>query len=648
MKRIPAIAVLLALGAGFLPGWVESVEFPWNSYPKQLWERELVWMKNIGIMHVSLPPGAPADAAQLREVLRIVRNVGLEADLEGPVPEDLRPLTVEHGGPLTAPLPATAAKLSALDPSALVRSRELLSGGAPAILWTNVEDTFGASGFHAGAVNFAGDEKPATAALRRDARLSLYWARSFAGLHATPGAAVRVPPAPAGLTVRQFAGENGVSMLAATNRGRTPWNGALKAVYPGPGHFIGIPAVNVPAGEVLWLPVNVPLTAGPLCKDCTAFSNKEHLVYATAELTLMEYENGILAMEFTAPTAGEVVLELAHEPSGPYVAGGRPAGFDWDEHTQRARLTIPAGVGAAKHVRVGLAIEAPDATAFFDSARALMIGENNHLSARFSSDEIAQRSRLRTVPEFNVEQQGSKEPLSLIYDIKVPETAAHGDHADLALEADGKQMSHAEPQLLHPVSLVFPDAIQVRLAADSALPLYPAAIAMNRRTGRDFNVTLRNNAPEIRTFEVEVKAPGLDFSPARTEIVVGASAARDVSFRVFASNAEPGVHPGIVTISGAAHRNEPVQFVVIPQQSAIAWASSGVWMLESVTARAGFIPGRWLEFLNKTNNQNLIGNSGAAFTGGAIELKDAALVFGGQRTVRMEDLDALAAAAKRR
>ncbi len=151
----------------------------------------------------------------------------------------------------------------------------------------------------------------------------------------------------------------------------------------------------MPARDALWLPVNVPLTAGPLCKDCSAFANADHLIYATAEMTAMEYENGILAMEFAAPSAGEVVLQLSREPSGPLVAGGKPTGFEWDEHTQRARLKIPPGSGPGNHVRIGIAIEPPDATAFFDSARVLMIGETNRLTAQFSSDAIAQRSRLR-------------------------------------------------------------------------------------------------------------------------------------------------------------------------------------------------------------------------------------------------------------
>ena len=132
----------------------------------------------------------------------------------------------------------------------------------------------------------------------------------------------------------------------------------------------------------MMLPVHVPLVSGPLCKGCTGFAPSDYLVYATAEMTAMEYENGIIAMEFTAPSAGEVVLQLDHEPSGPLVAGGRPTSFDWDEHTMRVRLPIPAGKDAGGHVRIGLAMDAPDHTAYFESARVLLIGEVNHLDAR--------------------------------------------------------------------------------------------------------------------------------------------------------------------------------------------------------------------------------------------------------------------------
>src|SRR5580704_10117593 len=382
---------------------------------------------------------------------------------------------------------------------------------------------------------------------------------------------------------------------------------------------MSVPGVAVPAHDALWLPVNVPLTAGPLCKDCSAFANADHLVYATAELTALEYENGILAMEFAAPSAGEVVLQLSREPSGPLVAGGKPSSFEWDEHSQRARLKIPAGTGAGNHVRIGLAIEPPDATAFFDSARVLMIGETNPLTAQFSSEAIAQRSRLRTAPALPLDQEPAKDPLELTYLIKVPETAVHGDHADLAIEADGMQMSHARPQLLLPVRLRFPDAIDVHLAANSALPLFPATVSLNQRVGRDLIVTVRNNAPEIRNFAVEPMAEGLEFSPAKLDVPVGASTSRDLSFRVFAKDAAPGVHRGSVAVTGAAASTEPIQFVVFPQGGAVAFSAGGFSLIESAKFRASFLPGRWLEFINKDNNQNLLASTGLPFTAGGIE-----------------------------
>ena len=70
------------------------------------------------------------------------------------------------------------------------------------------------------------------------------------------------------------------------------------------------------------------------------------------------------------------------------------------------------------------------------------------------------------------------------------------------------QMSHARPQLLLPVVLRFPDAIDVHLAANFGLPLFPATVSVNQRAGRDLTISLRNNAPEIRNFELEPKGDG--------------------------------------------------------------------------------------------------------------------------------------------
>jgi hypothetical protein len=330
----------------------------------------------------------------------------------------------------------------------------------------------------------------------------------------------------------------------------------------------------------------------------------------------MEYENGILAMEFAAPSEGEVVLQLSQEPTGPLVAGGKPSKFDWDDKNMRARLTIPAGAGADKHVRIGLAIEPPDSTAFFDSARVLMIGETNQLTAQFSSDTIAQRSRLRVSPAFENSQVAGKDELAMIYKIMVPDTAVNGDYADLAIEADGMRMSHARPQLLRPVSLTFPDAVTVRAGANAVVPVFPATVTVSQRAGRELLIAVHNNAPEIRTFVLQPKVEGLEFSPEKLEVTVGVSTARDVSFRVFARDASAGLHAGSVQVSGAASWNEPAQFVVIPQAGDVAWSSTGFSFLESARIRATFMPGRWLEYIDKDNNQDALPVGGKQFEAG--------------------------------
>ena len=653
MNRIGLLALLATAFAGLAPAWTECVEFPWNAVPRHLWESQLAWLKDIGITHISLPPAS--DPAQLTDVIRIIRRLDLEADLEGPVPETLQPQTRAHGGPLTEPAPRTA-RISALGAGAITEARDALASGAPALLWTDVYDTLTPGGFHAGAVGFAGEERPAAVALRRSAQLSAYWGSSFSSLKETPGAGVRIQTQTVSaatnnttnLSVRQFVSESGASLVSVVNKSAKPWTGDLRVLYPALKRAVVVPAVSVPARDSLWIPVDVPLSAGPLCKDCSAFATVDHLVYATAELTSMEFENGILAMEFAAPVAGEVILQLSREPSGPVVAGGRPGVIDWDEKAGLARLKFPAGAGRGSRVRIGVAIEPPDATAFFDSARVLLIGETNRLRAQFSSDAIAQRSRLRAPATLTVGQAPSKEELSLDYQITVPDTAISGDYVDIALEADGKQMSHARPQLLRPAAFEFPDAIDVHLAAAARMRLAPAVIPVNQRTGREITVTVRNNAPEIRTFEVELSAESLDFAPPKIQVVIGASAARDVTFRVFPRNAAAGLHSGEAKLSGATRMNEAISFAVFPQTGATAFEANGFSLLENAQFRAVFLPGRWLEYIGKENNQNLLAAGGTPFTAGPIEVKNDALVFGtGQRVVRIEELESLAAKARK-
>ena len=650
-------AVLLALAATSGFGWVESVEFPWNSFPEHLWERELVWLKNIGIRHVSLPPGnaGTAESARLARVVQIVRRLDLEADLEGPVPDELQPLTRAHGGPLTEAV-AGAVRIAATEPETLIRERHAINRGSSAILWSDVEDTIGPNGFKAGAVNFAGDETPATAPLRRAALLSGYWGAAFNEMRIAPGARVQLAPgakSPEGLSVTEFQSQAGAAAVSIINTSKATWTGEIRAMERG-GKPVSLLNVSVPAHGAMMLPVHIPLVSGPLCKGCTGFAPSDYLVYATAELNTMEYENGIIAMEFAASAPGEVVLQLDREPSGPLVAGGRPRSFDWDEQTMRVRLPIPAGKDAGGRVRIGLAMDAPDHTAFFENARVLMIGEANHLTAQFSSKEIAERSRLRIIPELPATQTavrktdspdepaGSSEPVRSVYHVNVPKTAVHGDHAELALEADGIQMSHVRPQILRPATLRFPDAIQVRLARASSYRLYPATIGVNARTGGEITVSVRNNAPEIRTFKLAISADGLDSSPASQNVTIGASAVRDVSFRVFANQTSPGLHSGEVKLSGAAEAAEPFRVLVIPSKGEMAWTADGFYFLESAALRASFLPGAWLEYLAKERGEERLPAPVTPFSPGPIATERDALVFSGGHTVRMPDLERLA------
>lgn len=601
LRSVPArLAFALFFCCAPALAWTESVEFPWNAYPRHLWERELVWLKNIGIRHISLPPSS--EPGQMTEVIAVVRRVGLQTDLEQPIPASLEALSVRHGGPLTDPIP-NAVKLSVSQADALARSRELLLSGAPGLIWTGVEDTLGPAGYAPGAVTFAGQERPGAATLRRAAHLSSYWSASVADLHELEGAGTRVPAE--AIVVKQFVAGSGASLVSVRNTSSKPWTGDVRATYPALHRIMVLPNVTVSANDVAWLPIGLPLTNSPVCHECGGFAPTDHLVYATSEITAMEYENGILALEFASPGMGEVVLQLSREPNGPLVAGGKPTALDWDEHTLRARLPIPATPGATHHVRIGLAMQAPDSTAFFDSARVLLIGETNRLKAQFSSEAVAQRSRLVAPPDLATAQKPGANPLEVIYEVKVPASAVHGDHADLTLEADGSRMSHARPQILLPVTARFPDAVSVHVGGNSSLLLDPFVIPVNQRSGRDFGVVVRNNAAEIRTFRIAVSAEGLEFSPPQS-VTIGASDAREVTFRVFPGAAAIGLHSGELKISGAAVTSEALRLLILPSEGSVAWDSDPFHFKETSKVRESYLGEKHLESLNKDTGQDVL------------------------------------------
>jgi hypothetical protein len=613
-----------------------SVEFPYAALPRSAWERDLTHLKEMGVLHVSLP--SSGDDAQLDDVIRIVRRLGMEADLEGAIPDRLQPLAKPHGGPLTDALPGPV-RIQANMPRALDNERKLISSGTPSIIWTEVFETLRPA-YHPGAITLAGVEGPGSALIRREATIAHFWGSQLSELPELPGARLAIPTD--SVSVHQYIADGptpGLSLTSMVNNSSDPWKGEVRVMYPALQRPIALPEVALAPYEVLWLPVNIPLTASPLCSGCTGFGTSDHLAYATAELTGMEYENGVLAMEFIAASPGEAILQLSREPTGPLLAAGHPSSFDWDPKTLRARLKIPAGNAKTGRVRVALAIDAPPATAFFDSATVLLIGESNRLTAQFSPPATAARSRVRSVPDLAVSQEpiqagttpeDKDKPAQITYKIAVPATAVPGDTAHLSIEADGVQLSHSQLPVLPPATVTFEDAIAVRVAEASMVPLEPATIAVNQKPGREIVISLRNNAPEIRTFDVSMDVPGLDFSPAKLTVSVGALVAREIKFRVFSSSATPGRHDGEIRISGAAALSEPVSFVVFPPAGSIMWSSAeGFSILENAKLRASFLRDRWLEMLDKDSGNDSQPAGGTPYNGAPVE------------SLKMEDLQKL-------
>ena len=614
----------------------QCVEFRYTAFPRQLWERELVWMKNVGITGVAITVPRDWDANDQRPsrdliaLLRLMRKLELTAwiEPERETPElkaALEPYMQGHGGPIAwwgvngAPLPVT--RLSSLSAGSLNASRDALANGRGTLVWTDVEDTVSPT-FHHGAISFSGEEAATLIGLRRDTLLVHYWAQALPALNVTRPLSPVTGKLPLTVTAKQLvAGDAGPSAISVVNKSRTAsYTGQLRVYYPPAKRPIELEAVTVPPGDSLWLPVNVPLGGGVFCKNCDALGNGESIVYATAELTGVEYENGILAMEFSAPAAGHAVLHLAKEPSGPLVAGGKPTEFDWDKETGRVRLPIPAGTGAAHRVRIALALEPPDNSAFFGDAKVLIIGQENTIGTTYSSEDVAKRSRVRAPAGFKLTQE-PKTPNEIDYKVTAPADALHGDHVELALEADGVQMGHARLQLLRPASLRIREAINRHFGSAADLPVAPPLVAVDQRAGRSISVTIRNNFPEIKNYVLELSGEGVEFIPARTEIAIAGASERDVSVRVFADKAPPGPHEAKLRLNGAAVVETDAKFVVVPRGTAVAYTAdldgdgNPEYVLETQRARAVFTSEaaeRWLEFVWKDSERNVLPEAGVA------------------------------------
>jgi len=710
-------AVLPAPEPPAAPEFVQAVEFPYYLYPRTLWDRELVWLKDLGIdiVEFSIPwnwhqhedgtydfTGATSPRRDLMGFIRLLRRLDMHAWIR-PLPpvkgwlnngypagaaqdrraarawlhelgERLAPQTAKHGGPIAfvdanagildcpaPPAPLTA--VSARDTAAMFRGRQALANARGTLLWEGVEDALYPPGwerpggpiYQEGAVSINGDERVPVSALRRNAALLRHWGPLLAGMRVER--TIRVRPAsgrlPAGVTAVELVSRRpGVgSAVSISDEGSRPLNTTLRAWDPFVRHSVSIENLHLSAHESLWLPVDVALGETGLCRECSEFANAEHVVYATAELQDIEYENGTLAMEFAAPEAGEAVLQLARRPCGPYVAGGHLGDFDFDEKTMRVHLKIPQGKGPASRVRVALAIEAPEHSAFFEEAKRLVIGQTNLISTSYSSPALADRSRLR-LPDGFTASPARKSPLAIDYTVNVPPDALHGAWADLAIEADGVPMGRAHLQLFRPASVHFPAAVRLHYGAAADLTVEPPIIPMDATAGRTVDVSIRNNAPEIRTYTIEAAGEGFSFLPAKTDLSSGAVMDRSVGFRVFPDGAAAGLHDWSLHFSGGASLDLPARFLVVPRGQAVAWSAdldgdgSPEWILENQKVRAVFSAqdgGRWLEFVWKDaapNGLNVLPENGAFGSNGPVEVHpgDGVLEFTGRgwkRTVRL-------------
>ena len=693
MRRLAALLVLFAAVLPAPPAptphdFVQAVEFPYYLCPRTLWERELVWLKNIGVETVefSIPwnwhqiqpgdydfTGRTSPRRDLVAFIKTLRKLDLHAWVRplppvsgflnngAPVGADaaaqrvwLRRLeqllatqTATHGGPIAyvegraltidagAP-PPQVTTISAVDPDALGKSRDAFATATPgAILWTHVEDSLYPAGWAAdpttllrpGAVGLSGDERPTALALRRTATLLRKWGPERAGLHSVVMPKPAAGKLPDGVTASELTSV-GASAVSITNRGKVPFHDELRVFEPISKRTLIIPEVTVPAGESLWLPLDVSVGPMGLCHECTQFSEAEHIVYATAELLTIEFENGILAMEFAAPVAGEMILQLTRKPVGPYLASGKPTEFEWDDKALRARFTIPANTATGNRVRVGIAVEEPETSAFFNEARRLIIGQKNMVSTAYSSPAVAARSRMR-MPEGFTAVPTPKSPNEIDYEVATPAEALHGDYADLALEADGVPLGRAHLQMFRPVSIRLMEAMQIHFGTEAELTPDPPIATIEPKAGNNLEVSLRNNWPGIQNYSLLAEGEGLDIFPAQSEVAVDAVAERRAPLRIFAKEGVDGLRDWNLKIGGGATQDLPMRVLLLPRGRTVAWSAdldgdgSPEWVLETQKVRAIFSSqdgGRWMEFNWKDTNLNFLPVQGAFAAAGPVEV----------------------------
>jgi hypothetical protein len=250
-----------------------------------------------------------------------------------------------------------------------------------------------------------------------------------------------------------------------------------------------------------------------------------------------------------------------------------------------------------------------------------VIGRPNIVSTNYSSEALASRSRLLAPPGFRLKAI-PKSPLEIDYEVTIPadstRDATHGEFVTLALEADGVRLGRTRLQLFRPASLRIREAIPLRLGPDSELALDPPLVSFDPKAGRDLHIAIRNNYPSIQSYVVDISGKGLTFLPARTEVSIAASTEREISVRVFSEEGVSGLREAVIRVSGAADFERQFHALPLGRGDTIAYArdldGDGVEdrILENQRVRASFsgVDGRWMEWVWKDSNTNMLPDAG--------------------------------------
>jgi hypothetical protein len=152
---------------------------------------------------------------------------------------------------------------------------------------------------------------------------------------------------------------------------------------------------------------------------------------------------------------------------------------------------------------------------------------------------------------------------------------------------------------------------------------------VDARGGSNLELVIRNNSPQIQTYRLEAAGDDLEFSPAKTEITVGAMAERPVLLRVFGKEGAVGLRDWRLHVTGGAEQTLPFRAVLVPRVGTVAWTAdldgdgSPEWVLESQKTRAIFSSGdggRWMEFTWKDTGTNFLPSEGALIQPGAVQV----------------------------